>query len=137
VNLETKPFASGSGLPEKKGELFVLKKFKKDQISSLEQLFTSEEAHTRKMVQMNALSRSLASKMSIEAPTKFGEPLRYNKLFFGKVNDEVITLEEYLDGKFTKYINNTGEIYSSCDDDIGMKCEAFVHYTSLYIPHDE
>ena len=139
VALETKPFASGSfrdaykatiisGLTGSKAN-FVLKKFKKDQITDLEKLFASEEAHTRKMIQMNALSRNLASKMSIDAPKEFGESLRYNKLYFGKVNGEVVTLEEYLEGKFIKYVNNTGEVLTSCDDDIGMKCEAFVHYT--------
>ncbi|KXJ09517.1 Eukaryotic elongation factor 2 kinase [Exaiptasia diaphana] len=138
VSLENEPFSSGSfrdayrasvisGLPGK--EKYVLKKFKKDQINGIEQLFDTIEAHTRKMVQMNALARNLALKMSLNVPKEFGDTFTYNKVYFGKLNGEEVTLERYLEGKFVKHINNTGDIYTSLGDELGMKCEAFVHYT--------
>ena len=141
VTLDRKPFASGSfrdaykasvisGLPS--SEKYVLKKFKTEQIADIERLFGTIEAHTRKMVQMNALARNLALKMSLDAPEEFGETFAYNKLYFGKVDKAVVTLERFLEGKFVKHINNTGEIYCETGDEIGMKCEAFVHYTYAF-----
>ena len=70
---------------------------------------------------MNALARNLALKMSLDVPEEFGDTFTYNKLYFGKVNEEVVTLERYLEGKFVKHINNTGEIYGEIGDELGMK----------------
>ena len=136
VSLDGQPFASGSfrdaykasvisGLPS--SEEYVVKRFKKDQIYEIERLFGTIEAHTRKMVQMNSLARNLALQMSLDAPGEFGDTFSYTKVYFGKIDGEVVTLEKYLDGNFVKHINNTGEIYT--EGEFGQKCEAFVHYT--------
>lgn len=138
VSLDQKPFASGSfrdaykasvisGLPSSNADGYVVKRFKEDQVYEIERLFGTVEAHTRKMVQMNSLARNLALQMSLDAPEQFGDTFTYTKVYFGKINGEVITLEKYLDGNFEKHINNTGEIYT--ESELGKKCEAFVHYT--------
>ena len=71
--------------------------------------------HTKKVVQMHSLSRSfvaclhqvLGQRNQLEC---FGETLKYNKVFLGKVDSEYVTVEEYAPGPFTKYINNIGNI---------------------------
>lgn len=79
------------------------------------------------MVQKNSLARNLALQISFDAPGEFGDTFTYTKVYFGKIDGEVITQEKYLDGNFVKHINNTGEIFTKTE--LGMKCEAFVHYT--------
>jgi len=40
-----------------------------------------------------------------------------------------VTLEDFIEGTFEKYINNTGEICGDCYSEISLKAEAFVHFT--------
>ena len=40
---------------------------------------------------------------------------------------EHVTIEKYIDGEFTKYVNNTGSVL--CEGEIGEKAEAFIHFT--------
>ena len=54
----------------------------------------------------------------------------YTKLYFGRLNDDFVTLESFIDGTFTKYINNTGDIILK-DSEVAKKAEAFVHYTYI------
>ena len=141
MSLDQKLFASGSfrdaykasvisGLPSSNANGYTVKRFKEDQVYEIEPLFGTVEAHTRKMVQINSLARNLALQMSLDAPEQFGDTFTYTKVYFGKINGEVITLEKYLDGNFEKHINNTGEIYT--ESELGKKCEAFVHYTCCF-----
>ena len=53
---------------------------------------------------------------------EFGPTFEYKKVFMGKTNSgEFVSIEEYIDGDFIKYINNNGDV---CD-----KAEAFVLFT--------
>ena len=39
---------------------------------------------------------------------------RYRKIYYGEDDKgECVTVEEFIDGKFTKYLNNTGKIFLS------------------------
>jgi hypothetical protein len=54
-------------------------------------------------------------------------------MLFGKIAEDngdvcFVTIERYLEGSFTKYINNNGKISSSSNDDITMKAETLMHY---------
>ena len=42
--------------------------------------------------------------------------------------DEWVTGEEYIDGEFTKYLNNTGKPCDR-DSDIWKKCESLAHFS--------
>ena len=92
---------------------YVLKKIKENQIQDIEQLFNSVEDHTRKAVQMNSLARNFAKNLELEKPQEFGDTFSYTKVYFGKLNGECVTVENFLDGttRFSKYVNNTGDIY--------------------------
>ena len=47
--------------------------------------------------------------------------------FYGKIIYEHVTIEEYIEGSFKKYVNNDGNI---CDvfSDMREKAETFVHF---------
>ena len=44
-------------------------------------------------------------------------------------NGEFVVIEEYIDGKFTKYINNTGLVCGANASDVSKKAECLVHYS--------
>ena len=51
----------------------------------------------------------------------------YNKIYYGLYCGEHVTIEGYIDGEFTKYINNTGSVF--CEAEIEKKPEV------LFISH--
>ena len=59
---------------------------------------------------------------------EFGPTFEYKKVFMGKTNSvKFVSIEEYIEGAFIKYINNNVEVCEKgtvCD-----KAEAFVHFT--------
>ena len=79
-----------------------------------EDLHQTIESHTQQSVQMHFLARNLASqlreKIEKEKLDEFGESFTFNKVFLGKMSTgEVVTVEEFIEGEFIKYVNNTGE----------------------------
>ena len=135
LSLAKEKFASGgvrdaytatplSGLSPGK---YVLKKVQEQKVDEIEKLFKSIEEHTRKAVQMNALVRNFSLTLSSEAPVEYGQVLSYTKVYFGKLYGEFVTLEDYLEGEFQKYVNNTGEIFGKSE--LTLKGESFCHYT--------
>lgn len=99
-------------------------------MGGIETLFGSIEAHTRKSVQLNALARNMAQNLTMEAPVfEFGESFSYHRVYFSSLNDEFVTLEGFLEGTFTKYINNTGSICTQTNKELTLKAETFVHFT--------
>ena len=109
---------------------YVLKKWRKDQVENIKKYFGNMEDHTRKVVQMNALARNLAFSLSTEAPPEFGETLSYTKVYLGKLYGETVTIEKYLEGTFTKHVNNTGEVCGN-DSELSLKAETFCHFTYM------
>ncbi len=71
------------------------------------------EGHTRKIVQMHALAKNIASQLTRKVneeglTTQYGETLKFKDVFFANLDEECVTLEEYIESNFVKYINNTG-----------------------------
>ena len=126
-SLERKSFDSGgfrdaylvkaiSGIPKGK---YVLKRYKEDKVAEIKELFGTTEAHTRKVIQMNALARNFAQNLNLERPVvEYGPTFKYSKVYYANFNGEYITFEEFIEGTFAKYINNNGEI-----------CGDVVHFT--------
>ena len=80
---------------------------------------------------MNCLARYFSvsfSKAVLKVCKDFGKCFNYNSRYFGRMNHECVTAEEYLPGDFQKYINNNGSICLN-DFDITEKSETSVHYT--------
>ncbi len=116
---------------------WVLKKYKENALKDMESLNITEEEHARKQVQMHTLAQNITTQMQRNVPETFGETFSYDSMLFGKITENngdacFVTIERYLQGNFTKYVNNTGEISSttrSTDDIITKKAETLMHYS--------
>jgi len=118
-SLQRKSFDSGgfrdvylakaiSGIPKGK---YVLKRYKEDKVAEIKELFGTTEAHTRKVIQMNASASNFAQSLDLERPVvEYGPTFKYSKVYYANFNGEYITVEEFIEGTFAKYINNTGDI---------------------------
>ena len=139
LSVDKQPFASGasrnafhataiSGLPHGR---YVLKRQREDRLLDIQDLFESEEVHTRKSVQMQTLARNLASSLKKQALglKEYGKTFSFTKVYFGKYGDEVVTIESHINGDFCKYINNNGNIILQDCSEIALKAETFAHYT--------
>ena len=90
---------------------WVVKFYKQDSQETIENdLKLTLETHTRKQVQMHAVARHIAKSLQKKAPATFGECFTYNTVYFSTVDHRPITVEKYIDGRFTKYINNDGTV---------------------------
>ncbi|XP_066933225.1 myosin heavy chain kinase B-like [Clytia hemisphaerica] len=122
---------------------FVVKKFKEEfigQLKDINELLTNKESEKSlalKAVQVHMLAKNLASQMQRRAEAKcpgeeFGEIFRYNKAFFGVVEgtNEIVMVEEFVEGEFKKYINNTGIVqHRSSNPTLVAKAECLAHFT--------
>ena len=91
--------------------------------------------HTRKQVQMHAVPQNLTARFSAKVPEEFGETFQYGKVFYSHWNECPVTVEEYVPGVFSKYINNDGDIIEPDDiesDEIFQKAQCLVHFTYMY-----
>ena len=84
-------------------------------------LQSSIEDHARKQVQMHTVARHLAKKFSSHSPKSFGESFSYNKAFYAVWDGTPVTVEEFVAGEFTKYINNDG--MCTRPSEISERCE--------------
>ena len=77
---------------------------------------------------MHALTKNIADQLSkkvqeLNVSKEFGETLKFRNIYLAKLDGECLTLEEFIEGKFEKYMNNTGEVCVSGDDVIVQKAE--------------
>ena len=85
---------------------------------------------------MNALARNFAQNLDLQRPIfEYGPTFKYSKVYYANFNGEYVTLEEFIEGTFAKYINNTGEICGDESSELSLKAEAFVHFT--YVNSDQ
>ncbi|XP_046849837.1 LOW QUALITY PROTEIN: myosin heavy chain kinase B-like [Xenia sp. Carnegie-2017] len=94
----------------------------------------SVEEHTCKVVQMHLLARNFALQLKEtvknDKTLQYGKVLEYQMIYFGKTNeDKYVTIEEYIPGEFTKYLNNTGMKCVPDLDILGQKAESLTHYS--------
>ena len=136
LSISIDKFASGAcrdaylatGLKGVSGK-FVVKRYRSDQVVQLIQLFHCLDTHTRKVVQMHALARHFSLMLRDCAPPGFGDTFLYTKLFYAKLKEEFITVEPYIEGNFSKYVNNTGDIILKDGSELALKAETFIHYS--------
>ena len=104
-------------------------------LKTIEDKEQTAESHTKKVVQMHRLAASMADSLSVAVKkTKnqelFGEFFRYTEIFMGKMDNEYITVEEFINGEFVKYLNNTGELCTEANDELtSQKAECLVHFS--------
>ena len=83
---------------------------------------------------MHLLARNLASQLTSslapDAAIKFGETFRFRNVYYGKTKErECVTIEEFIDGKFMKYLNNTGLLCGDKADPLCQKAECLAHFS--------
>jgi hypothetical protein len=66
---------------------------------------------------------------SIGKKNNFGKPIKFNCIFFGTMDGDIVTVEEFVEGMFVKYINNDGVLCKNknIDENLMKKAECFVH----------
>ena len=98
---------------------------------------TTIEIHSRKQVQMHTVARQLTKQFSTIVPEEFGQSFAYNKVFYSRFNGKPVTVEEFVSGQFTKYVNNDGKCIIPKADahlefkEISDKAQCLVQYTSV------
>ena len=113
---------------------WVVKKYLQAAVDNIEAVKQTVEQHTKKVVQMHMLAKNIATKLQSElakddALVLYGETLKYKKVFMGKMEGgEIVTIEEFIEEGFTKYINNNGEL-SVSDSEILKKAESLAHFS--------
>ena len=121
---------------------WVIKKYNNAALKTIEEtLRTSIEAHTRKQVQMHSVANAITRKYSSKVPNEFGKCFSYNNIFCTKWNGEPATIEEFVEGTFSKYINNNGQcinLVTDCENHaktIHEKAQSLVHFS--YVATDQ
>ena len=106
---------------------YLIKRYKTSALENTEILKQSPEIQSRKVVQMNSLSKNLAARLSDRCTTviEYFSKIVYSKMFFGKIDENEFVndeneFEKFIPGTFQKYINNDGTIVNgvatSADD---------------------
>ena len=144
--VDTKYFSSGAFRNAFKAKSFkpkqqtwVLKTYKSDAIKVMEDnMKTSVENHARKQVQMHSAAVQIANEFKKHAPGSFGECFKYNRVFYTKYLDKPATIEEFVPGSFSKYVNNNGLCCSppqgctSYVKEMYEKAQCLVHFSYLH-----
>ena len=55
--------------------------------------------------------------------------MQYGDIYLGKEGHEHVTIEQYVDGEFCKYINNDGIVCQCDDSQIVEKAECLIHFS--------
>ena len=72
----------------------------------------------------------LRNKVEKEGLTQlFGQTMQYGDIYLGKEGDEHVTIDQYVDGEFFKYINNDGMVCQCDDTQIVEKAECLTHFS--------
>lgn len=112
---------------------WVVKQYQEKASTAIkDDLGMSLEDHTRKQVQMNAVARHLTKKFGKNVPPEFGRTFEYIKVFFAVFKEQPVTVEEYVEGEFQKYVNNNGMCITSPAegfDEIYAKAQCLVHFS--------
>ena len=121
-HIEDKPFAEGAFRQAFKAytsvgdEKWVVKRFQHSSRDRVQEIYgMTLEQHTRKQVQMHAAARAITYRCykSIEEQELFGLFFSYNNVSFSRIENEAVTVERFIPGVFTRYINNTGLSFMS------------------------
>lgn len=141
VLLEVEKFSSGGFRNAFKGtsldseSTWVIKTYNEKALKTIsDSVNSTPDDHTRKQVQMHSVAKGITKSFASKAPSNFGECFKYNKVYYTQYEGQPATIEEFVDGQFKKYVNNTGKIIrpSGCtedEEDIIDKAECLVHYS--------
>ena len=114
----------------------VVKKYETSVLKETEAINQSVEQHTRKMVQMHHLARNFAAQrtqvvLDQDLRDLLGETFSYKIIYLGKLpyGPEFVIVEECVEGKMSRFVNNDGTPYGNKGDMILPKAECLVHFS--------
>ena len=136
--IEEKSFSEGAfrsafkAIDVETKKTWVLKKYLDTSKTTMEQVGTTVEEHCRKQCQMHSVARNICQRM--EKKTKdleFGDSFSYERVYFGFLGDEPITLEEFIPGFFIKYVNdgNCYDAHTKEAESVYKKAQSLVHFS--------
>ncbi|PFX34098.1 Transient receptor potential cation channel subfamily M member 6 [Stylophora pistillata] len=112
---------------------WVVKQYQEEAAKTInDDLSMSLGDHTRKQVQMSAVVRHLTKRFAKSVPPEFGGTFEYVKVFFALFKKQPVTIEEFVQGEFHKYVNNNGFHIPSPSvefDEIYEKAQCLVNYS--------
>ena len=82
-----------------RGNIWVVKKYNLSSKETFKKMGETCESQSRKAVQMNCLPRYFSVsfiKAVLKVCEDFGECFNYNPVYFGKINHECVTVEEFM-----------------------------------------
>lgn len=114
-------------------QTWVLKRYIPNAIEGIEATNQTIEGHTRKAVRLHSLAHNCALQLKEKIDkgdlTRFGTTFEYSKVYMGKtIGGEYVTIEEYIDCEFVKYINNNVNLCQK-GNEISDKAECFAQFT--------
>ena len=87
----------------------MVKRYQEEAVKTIkDDLGMSLEDHTRKQVQMSAVAGHLTKRFAKNVPPEFGGTFEYVKVFFAVFKKQPVTIEEFFQGGFHRYVNNNG-----------------------------
>ena len=143
LSVEMEAFSSGgfrkaykatSITPGFSDTIWVIKRYLPEALNTIQTVGQTVEEHTKKAIQTHLLAKNFAEMLAKEVSQRgivsFGKTLKYNKIYLSKfeASGESTTIEEFIEGDFKKYLNNTG-INCGEEGDIAEKAECLAHYS--------
>ena len=131
--VEEKPFANGCFRNAYKvTSYYELKKewvLKKLILDPMKERSLNKEEECRRTVQTHMLAKYFTDQLASTVDDSYGEIFLYNEIYLARLEDgEYATIEEYLPGKFTKYVNNNA-LLSKEPTEIEKKVESLMHFS--------
>jgi len=85
---------------------------------------------------MHAVARNITQRLAKYAPKEFSVTFEYGCVYYSMLQGEPATMEEFVEGKFLKYVNNDGTCTPAHSEEmksIYEKAQALVHYSTFRI----
>ena len=84
---------------------------------------------------MHAVARNITAVFTSKVPTEFGESFTFSKIYYSNLDDQNVTVEEFVPGTFQKYVNNDGKSVVPTESDnevIYEKAQCLCHFSYVY-----
>ena len=137
--VEVKHFAEGGfrraykAEMESTGDIYVVKRYKEDTVNTIKDVLKmSTEEHTRKQVQLHSVAANLTHTFASRTPKEYGKTFEYGSVYFAMYGSQPVTIESFVGGTFSKYVNNDGDCQVHQNDEIQVifdKAQTLVHWT--------
>ena len=113
---------------------WVVKKYLDECRKGNERRALNDYGRTYEKNSSNALAKNFAFQLTKKVKkdgltTQYGETIEFKDVFFEKIDGECITLEEFIEGDFIKYISKEGKSCLPDDNIIGQKAQCSGHFS--------